>query len=147
MSPISYVLRAHDLRLRQQELKLEQENPCPSSVQKKGGEENRRLKCFLKNNRKTAAVSPPPPSTTSTEQRSERLFITPKLERKEEDVMAQLLREHPPYPVRVWTKMQLINALVLLSPKKKASEFIKKVVELENTNYKNHSGIYKLFNK
>ena len=42
------------------------------------------------------------------------------------------------YPSRVWPKTQLIviDALVTLSPKKKASEFIKKVIELGNADYK-----------
>ena len=47
----------------------------------------------------------------------------------------------------MWSKTQLIDALVTLSPKNKASEFIKKVMELGNTDYKHPSGIYKMFQK
>ena len=42
-----------------------------------------------------------------------------------------------------------IDALVILSPKKKVNEFTKKVIELDNTNFKHSSGIYnyKMFQK
>ena len=47
----------------------------------------------------------------------------------------------------MWSKNQLIDALVIFSPKKKVNEFIKKVIELGNTNFKHPSGIYKMFQK
>ena len=58
-----------------------------------------------------------------------------------------LLRGLPPYPCRVWTKTQLIDALVVLAPKKKVGEFVTKVIQLGNTEYKHRSGIYKMFDK
>ena len=63
MSPISYVLRAHDLRARQEEVLFEQEHPCPNSIQKSGRKEDWKLKYFLKTNRQATPVTPSPPST------------------------------------------------------------------------------------
>ena len=40
-----------------------------------------------------------------------------------------------------------IDALVILSSKEKVNKFIKKVIELGNTNFKHPSGIYKMFQK
>ena len=65
--------------------RLEKENWCPSSVNKRGGEDQWRLKSFL---------SPP---SAAIERKSEQIFVTPKPDRKEEDEMVQLLRGYPPY--------------------------------------------------
>ena len=79
LSPVSNVLRAHDLRSGQEQLRLEKENRCPSSVKKRGGEDQWRLRSFSKESSK---ASPP---AVAVKQKSERVFITPKTDRMEED--------------------------------------------------------------
>ena len=66
----------------------------------------------------------------------------PKPDRKEKAEVVQLLRGYPPYPSQEWSKTQLIDTLVILSLKNKANEFIKKVIELGNTDFKHPSGMY-----
>ena len=64
LSPISHVLCAHDLRSGQEQASLEKDNWCPSSVKKRGGEDQWRLKSFPKENSK---ASPPPAAAVKRE--------------------------------------------------------------------------------
>ena len=42
--------------------------------------------------------------------------------------------------------MDLVNAMVILAPKKKNNQFVKKVIELGNSPYKSPGSIYRMFN-
>ena len=118
MSPILYVLHTYGARSKQKEIRLEKENRCPSSVR-----------------------TCPSPQAATIKQKSERIAVTSKPDRIEEDGVTRLLREQHPYPSRVWTKTQLLGALIILAPKKKAGKFVNKVINPGNTGYKHHSGI------
>jgi hypothetical protein len=63
-----------------------------------------------------------------------------------EDEVNELMRGKPPYPDKKWTKQTLIKALTKLEGTQKIKAFAIKVVEVGKTDYKEHSGILKMYN-
>ena len=138
VSPVSYLLRAYDMVAR----KDEQENRCPNRISK----DTWKLKSFLDPKKDASRTTPASPSSILNDKRSERLFTSPPSKSKEEEEVERLLKGIPPHPLKTWTKMDLIDAMVILSPKMLKNKFVKKVVQLGNSPYTSPGSIYRMFN-
>ena len=90
---------------------------------------------------------PPPTPMHKKQYVSERVAAVTPEKAKKDKIIAKLLKGVPPYPAKTWSKEAIIAALITLENTRKANQFVNTILDKGLTHYKNHSGIYKLYNK